>query len=428
MFVTSRKIFLTWIVILLLLTSAQAAVYDVMGQGVLTARTISLGKATVASSGYIDALYVNPAGLATLKNPGVLGYSQSSFGGMNKNMMAYAYPTKLGIFTFGIVKDDITGIHVADNTGKIIDTISYFQSMFSVGYAIPLTRQLYLGGAFKYYNNDLDAGDYSAKGYDFDLGIIYKLRNDLDIGLAYQNVLGSMEMGGLEWSTGTREALAGVFKAGIAYYTNVYNRPVTLYAAVDKFVGADLLEAYHLGIEPEINQHLVLRLGLDNNHYTLQRRHNFQDIFIGLGIKYAGISIDYSYFVNAAVERSDRHLLSAGITFDNNLFQTEPLIEPKEEFTEIKPIVEIKEELVEVKPSDNTEAINKNTEEISTENVQMEKLPKEAALGSVTENIQTEKAESATENVQLEEAKEAESATNNVQVIEGQSNKEGEKN
>jgi hypothetical protein len=274
-------------------------------------RAISMGSAYTAVAEGLDAIYWNPAGLATLNNKVYAGFNHTQyFADMTYENFAISTPFMngvIGVFGMGLLSGDIeiTTVDAPDGTGEFYDANDY---AFGLSYSRQISNKFSAGISFKVINQNI--AELSANGWSMDIGGMYRtgLLNNLRIGFAITNFGPDLRYTGDDLIFRTR-----VFKDEInqqedsraEYLTEEYQLPLKLQLgfAIDvintdnqkivlSFDGinpADQSEMFGAGVEYLALNTLALRLG-----YTTLNDKNFS-AGVGLNLNTIDAKIDYAY-------------------------------------------------------------------------------------------------------------------------------------
>ncbi len=273
------------------------------------ARSIGMGKAYVAMAEDGDALFSNPAGLASILTPKVSSMQTSLMGDVSYTVIGGAYPlgTKAAIGA-GYAASSTGDIVLTSSAGTIEGTGNWGQSVLFVSYGrylndLPafkkLKKDVLVGASLKYYgvggsgNSTIDSA--SGNAYGADLGILVPTNDYLTLGANYQNALkGNINSDQLPSTLklGAKASLIG--KEGKAYSVHSDRK---LYANLDYDLGA----AYHLGLEFWANKNLALRTGIDGSELTA-----------GLGVRMKGVEFNYAYHPYNGLSNDTSHFFSIG--------------------------------------------------------------------------------------------------------------------
>jgi hypothetical protein len=153
------------------------------------ARPAAMGEAYTGVADDIDAIYWNPAGLATIKSPEIEGMHMQYFQSILYEYAAFAYPTT----SYGTWGMAVTNLYTNDLQARTQDTdapagtFSSNDSAYWLSYAYPLTSKLSLGANMKYIRQTLD--DTASTAYAADGGVLYDTGwRQLRLGASVQNV------------------------------------------------------------------------------------------------------------------------------------------------------------------------------------------------------------------------------------------------
>jgi len=241
--------------------AGQAARYLRIGVG---ARALGMGGAFVAVADDASACYWNPAGLVQLKNKEVQAmYSLLSID-RKYNFLNYAQPLKddrcfgVSVVDFGVGDIRETKSPEDKNIGMFDDQ----ENALIVSYAGNMENGLLLGGNLKYITQSMNPseGKKSADGIGVDMGMLWKAKPNLTVGLLLQDVGGS-----LKWNTGHKDRLPVVIKAGTAY--RLMDNNLLLAFDVEKVVH-NKKSRLHLGGEYNLNENIAFRLGVISAYDT----------------------------------------------------------------------------------------------------------------------------------------------------------------
>lgn len=281
------------------------------GQTIYAPRPMGLGNAFTALADDPNSIFLNPAGLNKLKYFSFTGVSRKIVFDETQYLLAGAVlPTDIGHWGFGVVDYSIAGSFATSrdpSTNRIIvnpsvESLSYDNNVFFLSYAKPfLEKKLLFGTNLKFFNQDLSGGGIGshATALDIDLGLIYNFKPDLDLGLNWQNFLGS----NLKWNStnATEDKLGAAIKFGLcwrvlgsseAYYMK--NPHQTLKILADYDIPRNIAgqtSVLHLGTEWEPQKDLYLRGGIQQNS------ENSLNFSFGLGLDRGAFRFDYAYLL-----------------------------------------------------------------------------------------------------------------------------------
>ena len=308
-------------VLILIGGTAQAQVADPTSLGV-GARALGMGRTYVAVAEDADALFMNPAGLATSGNPKLSTMYGSLMGDVNYAVIGGVYPFgEKSAIGAGFINASTSDIMLMNSDGSSAGAGRWGSSVMflSAGTALNqikpfsnIKKDILIGASFKYFStggtgsNDVASlEDAAGTGYSADLGILYPATEYLNLGLNLQNVLGSkvLRTSGvnedlpMNIKVGGRICLLG--RDGESYTIHNQRR---LYLNADYDMPQNGRENItHLGMEFWPTGSFALRTGLDGSNLTA-----------GVGIRLAGLELNYAYHPFGDVQEDATHFFSIG--------------------------------------------------------------------------------------------------------------------
>jgi hypothetical protein len=214
--------------------------------------------------------------------------------------------------------------------------------IFSIGREI---GPVMAGANLKLLNKNFSgySGAAAGSGYGLDLGVLYKVKDDLNLGANLQNAVSSVSWGN------TREDLGTVLKVGVA------GRPVKdkVLVAVDadlNFSGNGPL-ALHAGVEMKPIKLLTVRFGADQ--YPLSLSENTTNLTAGAGLDLGNFGFDYAYRQDGNLAGNSTHYFSISIA--QNQIEKKELAEKEEmsgEKQQVLTYYESKSRLLSTTPDD----------------------------------------------------------------------------
>jgi len=289
----------------LLVITAQAAVLDPTKLG-LGARSVAMGRCAAALELDADAAFINPALGADLKNWGLTSMLVNLSDDIAYNQLGVAVPQgfgTLGLSYLGATSGGIIATTV--EAGRIEPSgfsFDYSNSLISLLYANKYSEDISYGATLKYFQRSFTSIS-SGRGYDLDLGIVWKPQAKLKVGVAAQNILPS-PIGGMTWDTGAKEGIPYNLKAGVSYRAL---DDVLVCGDMDQASNRPLL--FHGGAEwGPLWKFLYVRGGLDQ--YPQNATSAITNYTAGLGISLAGITFDYAYYMDNLLNSNAAHYFS----------------------------------------------------------------------------------------------------------------------
>ena len=296
----TKKIYLVLAACLVLSVGAargdQGGVTDdplVIGGG---ARPLGMGRAFSALANDSDAVFVNPAGAASLKEPQAMAMFTNLLGGtVYYAEYCGALPSDYGSISIGFID---TGTSIT--SGEV--NIDYYDSLLAFNYASALSRffqygdNVLVGLSFKIFNRGFTGGlNESSSGFSSDFGIKYVASPYINFALVRQNFLPVSLGAGIHTSGGAYEALAGMTKLAVAVKPVPFDGTLALAGELDiPSLSGDPTTA-HLGAEWKTTPNFYLRSGLDESVDSSAPGGASWNPTFGTSFLYAGFRMDYAY-------------------------------------------------------------------------------------------------------------------------------------
>ncbi|MBI5573222.1 MAG: PorV/PorQ family protein [Elusimicrobia bacterium] len=246
------------------------------------ARAVAMGECYVALADDVNAIYFNPAGLAKLSSREIGANYTLWFEDINKSYIGYIHPP----FKFGTLGLAVNYVGIPFEKRTVEDDFNYEKVTLSnlaisVAWGKNITEKMDVGAAIKIITEDLDAKRNT--GLAVDLGGIYKLKEDFNIGVSLQNI-------GTDMDSDYKDPLPMNIRLGVA--KKLLDNKLT--AISDFYMGiADGTMSIGLGGEYKLAEMFRPRLGyrvrLNNNNLT-----GLTGLTAGFGIKYNKYHLDYA--------------------------------------------------------------------------------------------------------------------------------------
>jgi len=272
-------------------TSARKVGFVLLREGV-GARAAAMGEAQTAVVGDQTASFWNPAGVAAMRGKDFVLAHHRSLQGINQGYGGWAYGNEkrglalsLGIYGTG-------GLEARRGpTAEPAGTFSVYDLNAGLSYAQRIGQRVYAGFSVRALHENI--GPESAWGVGTDLGLLYRLSDELILGATYRN-LGRMERLDQE-----RIPLPRVFRVGASWSRG------DLTGAADFRIPEAGSKGANLGVEYAVKGRLFLRSGLQTGHDT--RTWSF-----GLGVTRRNWRVDYA-FVPTSQGLGGSHRIAVGI-------------------------------------------------------------------------------------------------------------------
>lgn len=241
-------------------------------------RAVGMGGSFVSIADDASAVFWNPAGLARLSY-GELDFSHVTLPeGSEFDFAGVAYPTvSAGSLALGFLRVGTDGIFSRDSRAAELGSTSFSETEILLAYGYPLFKFLFVGGAFKVYNQSL-AG-YSANAAGTDCGLLFEPHENLFLGLNAQDIVSS----DLQLNT-SKESIPRNFKAGASYLWPLGQSFWGMRTAVDAEKSENAPVAWHAGAEVSYRNSVFLRGGYDREKVTF-----------GFGLAHQRLGLDYAF-------------------------------------------------------------------------------------------------------------------------------------
>lgn len=298
------------------------------------ARPVGIGKAFVGLSDDVNAVFINPAGLAGQKTWQVQSMTTQLLNVIRYVSFAGTYNTDFGTFGLGYVGAALGGAVETTISGGIIiptgDTIDYTSSVILLSYGSEAKRflsydwldKVSVGATLKLFNQSLSGVEGGLMtGYNMDMGMLYKPIPWLSVGWTLLDALPA-SMGKLTGSSGS-EYLPTTTKLGTA--VKILGGDDSLYQFDQSLVylldldytpgTANYPALIHSGFEWWPISYLAIRFGVDQDvigtgSLTSTGYNVETNTCAGVGIRYGGFSIDYAYHKYGTVSENDTSYVS----------------------------------------------------------------------------------------------------------------------
>ena len=305
------------------------------------ARPIGTGRAYVGLADDVNAVFLNPAGLAGLKTWQVQSMTTRLLGMIDYLSFAGTYNTEYGTFGLGYVGASMSGSFVTtlelSGGGEIVipvapeSAIDYTSSVILLSYGSDAKRfldvgwldKVSVGASFKIFSQGLSGGGISEgllTGYDMDLGMLYKPIPWFTFGWNQIDALPASAGGKLTDSSGNAHALPSTTKLGIAMKVlgdnslYGYTSPLVYLLDMDYMPNrTDYPTLMRTGVEWWPSNYLALRLGFDQDVIGSDSSAGYNietNLCAGIGVQFNGFSFDYAYHKFGTIAENDASYLS----------------------------------------------------------------------------------------------------------------------
>lgn len=266
-------------------------------QTVLPARISAMGDALAADPSFSSSSFSNPASLVWAKTPEVTFSQIQWIQDMQTQILGASVPLPFGTVGLSISSTSVEGIEIRDIPGTAIGTFASRSSVFRLGYAFSLSKDISVGTNLKYLYEKIYIDD--ASGYALDFGGLYNTPiSGLTLGLAITNI-GQVS----KFRTQSSE-LPTAAKVGGTYATTVSDFEV-VGALTIEHESNSAITRFHFGSEVSYDHMFSVRLGYQS-HYDIR------GLTAGLGFRYSIAVVDYAY-LPFTQDFGSAHIVTLGI-------------------------------------------------------------------------------------------------------------------
>jgi len=322
------------------------------------ARPLALGRAYVGLSDDANGIFINPAGLADIKALNATSMSGQVLQDIDYVVIGGAAPSDYGVFGFGYTNVGLPNIPVTSTEGSgttetivPIGATNYYSSVATLSYSNNLSKidffrgyeNVTYGVNLKYFMQGFTGGGSAMKGangtgLDMDLGLQYKPRKGLVLGLSALNILPVGLGGKFTWDKGgVEEGIPSMIKAG--FTTKLFGKDSFYGSKQDVFFGMDMdmystenrQAVYHTGLEWWPLSVMALRVGIDQKPKGTEDEISVDNnLTAGIGLKFNGFTFDYCYHQFSDLNENTTHFFSIGYVGEDerpkSANETKPII------------------------------------------------------------------------------------------------------
>ncbi len=308
-----KNIFVVWILLLPAILFASenggyAGSFLRMGLG---ARAISMGNTGVAHPTNAYSTFYNPA-LFGLIEDHLVGLSYS-FLSLDRRFEFVSFSMKVppeAGFSIGWIESGVGDLKSYNSIGEITGDINQSANAVYFSFGRKFGDRLSIGVSlkilFEFINDGTDEFDYSSNGVGFDIGILYKINDDLILGGQVKDINSKFKANTdkiFERGGTTIDKFPVSSRIGAFYHTPLQ----WLRAAYDFEWSNKGLKKHHLGLEAVHGKNLALRIGLNGDNIVFG---GGLDFMIFKTVSY----LDYA-FVPSIIDEGSSHVFSWQILF-----------------------------------------------------------------------------------------------------------------
>jgi hypothetical protein len=324
-----RIILISLTICLLLSGACLAAAFD-PSTAALGARPMGLGGAFVGEASDTNAIFLNPAGIASINNWSVTSMSTRLLDTVDYRMAGGTYRTEYGTFGIGYIGTSTpAGLNTGTSTNEVYDEMSFSTNtlIFSYGNALNslvkvenLPQDTLIGMNLKILSQGFSGSDQENKagsGMNIDLGAAATVTPYAKAGVTLTNILGKA----MNWSSDEKEVMPATLKVGGSFNilgpaeTSIYeNKDHVLIGLLDANLGFAKEDglAIHGGLEWQPIKYLALRFGVSQANISVDEGSvgSAINLTAGVGFCWEGISFDYAYYQDSNMAANQSHYFS----------------------------------------------------------------------------------------------------------------------
>jgi hypothetical protein len=351
MFFNMKTKLIIFIISLLLIISCRADAEKLaVDPSILAVGSRFLGLGRTGTAAKLDAslLFLNPAGLAGLKDWQITSMYGKLFDEVDYKNFVFAMPFNGVGLGAGFILTNVNNILITGRdpvTGRIIPvggTIDYnnnlvltgvgFKPKFKIG-QFEIKDELDIGAVLKYFNENVTGTmGATAMGFEMDMGMRYTPVTWLSFGFSARNFL-PFPAGSIYWTTGLRESVPMNTRLGFGLKLLGY-KGLLYFRGQDLWVYYDLerqnhipeLSFNHFGIEWFPLESLGLRFGIDDilssSKTGVEKATNLS---FGVTLSVSKFSFDYAFHQFYGIDVLSTHFLA--LCYNREIVEKEP---PKE--------------------------------------------------------------------------------------------------
>jgi len=290
------------------------------------ARPLGMGKMFTGLADDISSVYLNPAGLAYLRQPEFLSMSGKFVNLVNYLSFAGSAPLKQGTVAigyagagFGFSTPVLNLVEIATGEYRVIpstnEAVTYDYNNYAVALAYGMTifrPELSIGSSLKFFNESIvGTSNGSAFGYDMDVGLMYRPRSNVTFGIMGKNIIPSTMGAKLKWDTNHEESIPSSVSVGGSIVSDLTVGKTIL--GMDYEIQKEIPGLFHAGLEWWLTKTFALRTGIDQDVVgtgTGSGLETTNNLTAGASLNVGGFRFDYAYHRYNNIPTNDTHYVS----------------------------------------------------------------------------------------------------------------------
>lgn len=282
----------------------------------IDAKVTALGSAATALDGSAAGLFYNPAGLAfTSRQYNLFISSRYGMLGSSFNTIAFAYKLGFATLAVGWIHLGIDQIPKRDWQNNYLGNMNSSQDAYFIGISKALFGSYSIGVSLKYIRIGFDLLDEHphGSGIGLDMGLIYRLSNEIKLGLFMQD---NFE---IKWNHQVSDQFPLTLKLGAVYLPKFLNSNLGFHADIVQRQSYPIKT--NIGLQyvfpfKNVLEKLTLRMGISNVFFESRDLNlnisdlNSNDVSFGagLGMQFLvadfHITFDYAFKSHAYLDNS----------------------------------------------------------------------------------------------------------------------------
>jgi hypothetical protein len=267
------------------------------------AKALAMGGAYSAIANDATAVFWNPAGLAT-QNPFQISFMHAIlFLDTSLDFLAATAPTlKYGTFGAAIITLNSADFEQRTALNEIVGNFNTRDMAIITSWSKEIMSNIAIGFNYKFVNQKIL--NYTGAGHGFDIGIKTNLFNSIQAGLVVRNAITPNITLASEPQIYPQQYAIGLAKT-------ILNNQLTISTEIAKIKGWQTT-TMHLGAEYKIIDKIALRIGIDNQNFSM-----------GAGFAFDALRVGYTNIAGSELGNSHRFSINyafAGFCVNANAY------------------------------------------------------------------------------------------------------------
>lgn len=259
-------------------------------------RPLSLGKAFAGMADDASAIFINPAGIVQIGSVKLLNSYATPVPKNSVILLSGVHPNIQGTpVAIGYTNNTLSGI-VPSGTSMEVD---YTEQEILLAFANKISDRLALGICLNiltkgFSNSSATLAPLRGSGMDMGISLLFNARENLKMGLNFQNILPERMGGKFTYDSGVTAGIPSNIKAGISW---VPLKNLAVNFDLDRSQEKEIAALMHLGLELRLSETLITRVGIDQAPASVgDLTKTYSNITAGVGLIMRNIIFDYTYY------------------------------------------------------------------------------------------------------------------------------------